>query len=58
MDRFASTVFKSLLREISAVPARYYGNQKGVIQSSVGMIFRVPNDAKVSCVDDLLGGSM
>lgn len=54
MDRFASTTFKCFLREVAAATPRSYFNEKHVIQSSVGMIFRLSTDGVIKNVEDAL----
>lgn len=41
MQGFANTIFQGFLRELARSTPKRYFNSKRVIQSSVGMIFRV-----------------
>lgn len=44
MTNFGTSVFKALLKEIAHHKPNQYTNKKNVIQSSVGMIFKLHLD--------------
>ena len=44
MQSFSNTIFKGLIRETIRAKPKVYANGKGIIQSSVGLIFKLHSD--------------
>jgi hypothetical protein len=56
-DKTAQTVFRSFIRELSRTIPVAYSNYPKVIQSSVGMIFRLRSPNSYSCPQHIMEGS-
>jgi hypothetical protein len=57
MSNFAASVFRSFVREVIRTKPQLYHNKKGVIQSSVGLIFKLYSTSKVSDINEILSAS-
>lgn len=57
MPNLATTVFKSFIREVLSGKSKHYFNSKGVIQSSVGLIFRLASQDKLADVSQILSSN-
>jgi hypothetical protein len=53
MQIFANSVFQGFIRELSKSTPKCYFNGKRVIQSSVGMIFRVHTASQFSRAEEV-----
>jgi hypothetical protein len=54
MKTLANTVFKGLVREAMRVPGKSYRNSQGVIQSSVGLIFKIYSKNGINSIENIL----
>jgi hypothetical protein len=53
MERKAGTVFRALLQELARTEPCPFFNAKGVIQSSVGMIFRLRSQQSLTTAEEV-----
>ena len=56
-DKTVHTVFRSFIRELTRTTPVPYSNHPKVIQSSVGMIFRLKSQNAFSSLQHILNGS-
>jgi len=54
MSNLGASVFKSFLREVIRTKPQLYANKKGVIQSSVGLIFKLYSSSNVTNINEIL----
>lgn len=54
MTNFGTSVFKAFLREVTHHQPAQYTNKKKVIQSSVGMIFKLHLDQPFTSYEDII----